>query len=79
VKGENVRVFPCLKGRGSFIAVRQLNNYKHEMVGSLRSVGGFHGVRAYSVVFLAMRWMMLENVPGVTALWARLSLEAKLS
>jgi hypothetical protein len=28
VKRENVLVSPCLKGRGPFIAVRRLNNYK---------------------------------------------------
>jgi hypothetical protein len=41
-----------------------------EIVGSLRSVGAFHGVWAYSGVFLVMRWMMLEKVPGVTTLLA---------
>jgi hypothetical protein len=39
VKGENVLVFPCLKGRGPFIAGTQLDNYKLEMVGSLRFSG----------------------------------------
>jgi hypothetical protein len=39
-----------------------------EIVSSLRLVGGFHGVRAYFGVFLAMRWLMLEKVPGVAAL-----------
>jgi hypothetical protein len=33
-----------------------------EMVGSSRSVRGFHGGRACSGVFLVMRWTMLENV-----------------
>jgi hypothetical protein len=28
VKGENVFISPCLKGRGPFIAVRRLDNYK---------------------------------------------------
>jgi hypothetical protein len=40
------------------------NGSKLEMVDSPRSVGGFHGVRASSGVFLAMRWMMLQKVPG---------------
>jgi hypothetical protein len=48
-----------------------------EMVGSLRSVGGFHGVQACSRVFLAMRWMMLDKLSGVTALWDRLCFGAK--
>jgi hypothetical protein len=42
------------------------------MVGSPRSVGVFHGVWAYSGVFLAMRWTMLEKVLGVDDLWDRL-------
>jgi hypothetical protein len=36
-----------------------------EMVGSQRSVGGFHGVRVSSRVFLVLRWMTLEKVLGV--------------
>jgi hypothetical protein len=47
-----------------------------EMVGSPRSVGGFHGVQAYSRVFLAMRWMMLTKVLGVATLWDRLCFTA---
>jgi hypothetical protein len=47
-----------------------------KMVGSSRSVGGFHGVRACSGVFLAMRWTMLEKVLGVTALSDRLCFTA---
>jgi hypothetical protein len=35
-----------------------------QMVSLPRSVGGFLYVRAYSGVFLPMRWMMLEKVPG---------------
>jgi hypothetical protein len=50
-----------------------------EIVGSSRLVGGFHGVWAYSGVFLVMRWTMLEKVPGVAALWARPSLVVKPS
>jgi hypothetical protein len=50
-----------------------------EIVSSLRLVGGFHGVRAYFGVFLAMRWLMLEKVPGVGALWAQPSLVARPS
>jgi hypothetical protein len=50
-----------------------------EIVDSSRSVGRFHSVWAYSVVFLAMSWMMLEKVPGVAALWAQPSLEVKPS
>jgi hypothetical protein len=50
-----------------------------EMVSSPRSVGGFHGVRAYSRVFLVMRWVMLEKVHQVTALQGQSSLEAKFS
>jgi hypothetical protein len=43
-----------------------------EIVGSSRSVEVFHGVWTYSVVFPVMRWTMIENVPGVAALWGRL-------
>jgi hypothetical protein len=50
-----------------------------EIIDSLRSLGGFHVVRACSGVFWAMRWTMLEKVPSVTALWAWPSLEAKPS
>jgi hypothetical protein len=39
------------------------------MVDLLWYVGGFHGVQACSRVFLTMRWMMLEKVPGVAAMW----------
>jgi hypothetical protein len=35
------------------------------MVSSPRLVGGLHGVRAYSGVFLMMRWMILEKDPGL--------------
>jgi hypothetical protein len=52
---------------------------RHDMVSSLRLVGGFHDVRTCSGVFLVMRWMMLEKVLGVTALRAQLSSKAKLS
>jgi hypothetical protein len=50
-----------------------------EKVSSSRSVGVYLGVRAYSGVFLVMRWMMIKKVPGVTALWAQHSLVPKLS
>jgi hypothetical protein len=75
VIGGNVLVSHYLKGRGPFIARRRLDNYK--LIISPRSVGGFHGVRAYSGVLLAMRWTILEKVPGVTALWDWLSFTAK--
>jgi hypothetical protein len=52
---------------------------RHDMVSSPRLVGGFHDVQTCSGVFLVMRWMMFEKVSGVTALWAQLSSEAKLS
>jgi hypothetical protein len=48
-----------------------------EMVDSSRSVGGFHGVRACSGVFLVMRWTMLKKVPRVAALWDWLCFAAK--
>jgi hypothetical protein len=50
---------------------------KLEMVGSSRSVGGLHSVQPCSRVFLTMRWMILKNVPGVSALWDRLYFAAK--
>jgi hypothetical protein len=40
-----------------------------EMVGSPRMVRGFDGVQTCSGEFLAMRWMMLDKFPCVTALW----------
>jgi hypothetical protein len=41
-------------------------------------VGGwFHGLPFGSRVLLAMRWMILENDPGVAALWAQLCLVAE--
>jgi hypothetical protein len=40
-----------------------------EIVGWPRSVGGFHGVRACSEVFMVMRLMVLEKVPEVATLW----------
>jgi hypothetical protein len=48
-----------------------------DIVGLSRSVGVFHGVRACSGVLLAMRWMMIEKVPRVTALWGWLFFAAK--
>jgi hypothetical protein len=49
-----------------------------EMVGSVRSVGGFHGVQAYSEVFsLALGWTTLEKVPGVGVVRRWLYLHAK--
>jgi hypothetical protein len=48
-----------------------------EIVGSSRSVRVFHGVWACSGVFLAMRWTIIEKVPGVAALWGRLCFAAK--
>jgi hypothetical protein len=39
-----------------------------ETVGSSRSLGVFHDVRAYSGVFPVMRWTMIEKVAGVAAL-----------
>jgi hypothetical protein len=50
---------------------------KLEMVSLPRSVGGFHVVRACSGVFLTMRWMMLDKVPGVAALCDRLCFTTK--
>jgi hypothetical protein len=48
-----------------------------EIVDSSRSIGVFHGVRACSGVFLAMRWMIIEKVPRVAALSGRLCFAAK--
>jgi hypothetical protein len=48
-----------------------------EIVSSSRLVGVFHGVRASSGVFVAMRWMMIEKVLGVTALWDQVCFGAK--
>jgi hypothetical protein len=48
-----------------------------EIVSLKRSVGGFHGVRAYSGVFMVMWWMVLENVPKVAAMSGRLCFTAK--
>jgi hypothetical protein len=50
---------------------------RFEMVSSPGSVGGFHGVRAYSGVFLVMRWTMLKKVPRVAALWVQPDFVAK--
>jgi hypothetical protein len=46
-----------------------ISGSRFEIVCSSRSVGDFHGVRAYSRVFLPMRWMMIEKVLRVAALW----------
>jgi hypothetical protein len=48
-----------------------------EIVSSSRSVGVFYGVLTYHGVFLAMRWMIIENFPGVVALWGWLCFAAK--
>jgi hypothetical protein len=48
-----------------------------EMIDSPKSVGGFHGVRTCSGVFMVMRWMVLEKVPEIAALWGRLGFTAK--
>jgi hypothetical protein len=48
-----------------------------EIVSLKRSVGCFHGVRAYSGVFMVMWWTVLENVPNVAAMWGRLCFTAK--
>jgi hypothetical protein len=86
VKGRNVLVSPCLKDRGPFIQANYLyihdgiymtSGARLEMVGSPRSVGGFHDVQACSEVLLVMRWTMLKKVPGVTALWDWLCFAAK--
>jgi hypothetical protein len=50
---------------------------KLEIVDSSSSVGGFHGVRACSGVFSAMRWMMIERIHGVAALWGWLCFTVK--
>jgi hypothetical protein len=48
-----------------------------ETISSSRSVGVFHVVWACPRVFPVMRWMMIEKVPRVTALWGRLCFAAK--
>jgi hypothetical protein len=48
-----------------------------EIVDWLRSVGGFHGVQACSGVLMVMRWLVLEKVPEIAALWGQLCFTAK--
>jgi hypothetical protein len=36
-----------------------------EIVGWPRSIGGFYGVQACSVVFMVMRWIVLKKAPEV--------------
>jgi hypothetical protein len=48
-----------------------------EIVGWSRSVGGFHGVRACSGVFLMMRWIVIKKIPRVAAMWGWLCFAAK--
>jgi hypothetical protein len=53
------------------------SGFRLEIDGSSRLVGGFHNVWACSRVFLVMRWMILEKVLGVAALWDQLCFAAK--
>jgi hypothetical protein len=47
---------------------------RHEIVGLSRSIGVFDSVWAYSGVLPVMRWVMIEKVSGITALWAGFAL-----
>jgi hypothetical protein len=48
-----------------------------EIVGWPRSIEVFHIVRAYSGVFIVMRWLVLQKVLELTALWSQLCFTAK--
>jgi hypothetical protein len=60
--------------KGSWVGWRRVCVAKSLLGGDVV----FNDILIYSRVLYVMRWSMLEKVPGVTTLWGRSSLEAKL-